>query len=243
MSTAIVWISGASRGIGAALAKTVPFDDAHVIDISRSGGGPAHDHVAADLSDPASWPAVEDHFAAQLGEFTGERAVFVHNAGLLEPIGFAGEVDSRAYRRNVVVNSAVPQVLGHGFVRAVDAWGGRADLVLLTSGAAQSPYEGWSSYCAGKAAVDMWVRVVGAEQARRGGSCRVLAVAPGVVATGMQEQIRATDPDDFPRVDKFIDLHDKGELRAPADAARGIWAVLERGLDNGAVVDLRELGL
>jgi NAD(P)-dependent dehydrogenase (short-subunit alcohol dehydrogenase family) len=102
-------------------------------------------------------------------------------------------------------------------------------------------YEGWTSYGAGKAAVDQWVRAAGAEQVRRGNHCRVLSVAPGIVATAMQEQIRATSADVFPEVAKFVDLHESGELREPATVAREIWDLLDLDLENGAVVDLREL--
>jgi len=72
----------------------------------------------------------------------------------------------------------------------------RAPCALLNigSGAAHNVYEGWSAYCAGKAAADHWVRTVGAEQQRRGGHCLVVSIAPGIVATAMQEQIRRTAP-------------------------------------------------
>jgi benzil reductase ((S)-benzoin forming) len=237
----LVWISGASSGIGAALVATVPFAGAHVIDISRSGGTAADEHLPADLSDPASWAAVEQHFAVRLGDFMGTRAVFIHSAGTLEPIGFAGEVESGAYRRNVLLNSAAPQVLGHAFLRALAGRGLESHLLVLSSGAARTPYEGWASYGAGKAAVDQWVRTVGREQQRRTPGCRVVAVAPGVVATPMQDRIRAVDPEDFPAVDKFRGLHEFDALADPADAARGIWGLLERDLESGAVVDLRTL--
>jgi benzil reductase ((S)-benzoin forming) len=240
MTETLIWISGASAGIGRALVDTQPYD-ARVIDISRSGGTPGTEHLRADLSDPGSWRAVETHFATELQGFEGRRAVFVHNAGTLHPMGFAGEVDSDAYRANVLLNSAAPQVLGHGFLRAARDFDGEGHLLMLTSGAASRPYEGWSSYSAGKAAVEMWVRTAGAEQHRRGGRVRIVAVAPGVVATGMQEQIRNMDERDFPAVDKFRGLHERGELRDPAEAARGIWSLLDRDLDNGSVVDLRSL--
>jgi NAD(P)-dependent dehydrogenase (short-subunit alcohol dehydrogenase family) len=245
MADTLVWITGASSGIGTALAATVPFDDAHIFDISRSGGTPGTEHVPADLSDPAAWAAVEAHLHAQLAAFTGRRAVFLHCAGTLQPIGFAGEVDSAAYRRNVVLNSAAGQALGHAFL-AASAAGGAGQryaryLVFLSSGAAKTPYEGWSSYCASKAAVDQWVRVVGAEQQRRPGACQVLAVSPGVVATKMQEQIRETDEADFPEVAKFQDLFETGALKDPRDAALDIWALLARDLPSGSVVDLRTL--
>ncbi len=55
----------------------------------------------------------------------------------------------------------------------------------------------------------------------------------------MQEEIRATPANRLPDVDRFIEVHAKGELRDPAEAAREIWALLERGLPNGAVYDLR----
>ncbi|MEX0834806.1 MAG: hypothetical protein WD010_01855, partial [Nitriliruptor sp.] len=68
---------------------------------------------------------------------------------------------------------------------------------------------------------------------------RVLAVAPGVVATDMQVAIRATDAADFPNVDRFRDLHASGELADPDDVAARLW----RRLDDpgaGPVTDLRD---
>jgi len=243
--TSLVWISGASSGIGSALAATVPWADAHVVDISRSGGTPGTEHLPADLADPDGWALVEAHLIARLGATDARRAVFVHNAGKLDPIGPAGAVDSRAYATNVLLNAAAPQVLGHAFLRAVSEFAGTARLYLLTSGAATKPYPGWSSYCGAKAGVDHWVRTVGQEQRARAEagrpSCRVVAVAPGVVATPMQEQIRATDPALFPAVARFKALHEQGELRDPSDAARQLWSLEDRDLDHGAVIDLRTL--
>jgi benzil reductase ((S)-benzoin forming) len=241
MATTLVWITGASSGLGAALAATVPFDDAHVVDISRSGGTDGTEHLPADLADPASWHAVENHLLARLAEFSGERAVFLHNAGTLDPIGFAGEVDSAAYRTNVLLNSACGQYLGHAFLRALGEadFSGDSLLAMVSSGAASTPYPGWSSYSAGKAALDMWVRTVGAEQAERGSRTTVLSVAPGVVATAMQARIRSTDESDFPAVGRFVQLHEDHQLREPADAAADVWSVLTGSNDSGAVLDVR----
>lgn len=253
MSDTIVWISGASSGIGRALVETLPWRDARVIDLSRSGASDVRhaddgesvevEHVKVDLADPEGWQAAGDAFSRDLSDFQGRRAVFVHAAATLEPIGFAGEVDPDGYAQQVLLNSASPQIIGASFVAAVGGRDFESHLVILTSGAASTPYQGWSAYGAGKAAVDQWVRVVGAERSHRGDRCRVLAVGPGVVATAMQERIRQTDEEDFPRVQRFVDLNEQGELRDPQDAARGIWKTLEMDLDNGAVVDLRELGL
>jgi benzil reductase ((S)-benzoin forming) len=237
----LVFITGASSGIGLALAHEVPFDDAAIYDVSRRGSDD-YEHVPADLADPDSWRTIGDFFARELRGFKGERAVFLHCAGTLRPIGFAGEVDSDVYARNVLLNSAAPQALGHAFLAAARHTEAHCHVVMISSGAASSVYEGWSGYGAGKAAVDQWVRIVGAEQARRGNRCRILAVRPGVVATAMQEEIRAAHERDFPAVARFVEMHERGELRRPMQVAREIWGLLGRELENGAVVDLRDLG-
>ena len=236
----LVVITGASSGLGLALARTVPFP-AQVFDISRSG--PPDDtiaHIAADLSDPTVWEKVGADIAGLVSDHDPERAVFIHAAGTLSPIGFAGEVDTGVYAGNVILNSASGQVLGHLFLEAVHGRAGTFDLVMISSGAASSVYAGWTSYGAGKAALDQWVRNAGAEQNERGG-VRVSAIAPGVMATAMQEEIRITDESDFPKVDRFQALHDDGVLVEPDDAAQRIWQAIERGLEPGSVIDIRDL--
>jgi benzil reductase ((S)-benzoin forming) len=241
MADTLIWITGASGGLGAALAATAPHDDAHVVSISRTAGPDGTEHLPADLADPRSWSAVESHLLARLAAFGGSRVLFVHNAGTLDPIGFAGEVDTRGYRSNVLLNSAAGQVLGHAFLKAVAESGlsGPAQLVMLSSGAASGPYPGWSAYGAGKAALEQWVRTVGAEQRARDSRVTVVAVAPGVVATAMQQRIRDADPADFPDVGRFVDLHEQGGLAEPEDAARAVWSVLASDPETGTVTDVR----
>jgi benzil reductase ((S)-benzoin forming) len=238
MAGSLVWISGASGGIGQALARTVPWEATRVIDISRRGA-PGMEHLKADLADPASWSQVGASFQQEVEAFTGERIAFLHAAGTVEPMGFSGEVDPGAYAANVLVNSAAPQVLGHHFLAAVRGVDAQRNLVMLTSGAARSVYPGWSSYGAGKAAIDQWCRDVGAEQAQRGG-VQVLAVAPGVVDTAMQAMLRDTSEEDFPQRQKFLDMHQENKLSDPEEIAHKIWAKLDQGLDNGSVIDLRD---
>ncbi len=232
-------VTGGSSGIGLALVESCPLADAKLIDVSRRGA-PGCQHLAVDLSESASWAEVSALFDREVGGFTGERVVLFHCAGTLTPIGFSGEVDAEAYRKNVLLNSAAPQVLGDAFLRAAAATDARCDLVMIGSGAASSVYEGWTSYGAGKAAVNQWVAIAGAEQQRRGGRCRVLSVAPGVVATAMQEEIRRTPERDFPDLQRFTELHDSGELRDTRQVALDLWGLIDRSdLANGAVLDLR----
>jgi benzil reductase ((S)-benzoin forming) len=234
----LVFVTGGSSGIGRAMIDALPFPAERVLNFSRRAA-PGSEHVAVDLADPASWLRVAAAFESALRDFRGDRVVFVHAAGTLTPIRFAGEGDGIAYAHNVMLNSAAPQVLGDALLRALHDTKHRAELLFIGSGASKSVYEGWSGYCAGKAAVDHWVRVAGAEQARRGNRRRILCVAPGVVATAMQQEIRETPANDFPEVARFHELHDDGVLREPAAVARELWALLDRDLPNGAILDLR----
>jgi benzil reductase ((S)-benzoin forming) len=242
----LIWISGASSGIGAALAVSTPYAEARVIDLSRRGG--VVEHFAADLADPADWARVEEHFVTELAGFAGDRVIFVHNAATIVPIGPAAMVDAAAYAKAVLLNSAAPQVLGRAFLRATAGLDCERQLVMLSSGAAKNAYAGWSAYNAGKAAVEHWVRAVGLEEAAAeqssGGAvkgCRVIAVAPGVVDTAMQGEIRTVDEQAFPAVERFRELKRSGGLITAAEAAAGLWAVIEAQYPTGSVLDLRDL--
>ncbi|MDQ1427987.1 MAG: hypothetical protein QOK39_1463 [Acidimicrobiaceae bacterium] len=235
-----MWISGASSGIGRALVESVPWPTARVIGISRRPLA-GIEHLALDLSAPGSWDDLGESFRRELADFDGDRVVFMHAAGTVEPMGFAAEVDTAAYRANVLLDSASPQVLGQLFLAATAGAGAvRRHLVMITSGAARSVYPGWTSYGAAKAAVDQWVRAAGAEQDLRGG-VQIMAVAPGTVDTGMQALMRATPEEDFPQRQKFLDLYEAGKLTSPEEVATRMWKLLDAGLANGSVVDLRDI--
>ena len=118
MPRSLLIVTGGSSGIGRALLDACPDAEARKIDISRSGGVDVDVHLKVDLSQLASWREVSRLLAHELSGFNGERVVFFHSAGTLDPIGFAGEVDSEAYTRNVILNSAAPQVLGDAFLQA-----------------------------------------------------------------------------------------------------------------------------
>jgi benzil reductase ((S)-benzoin forming) len=96
-------------------------------------------------------------------------------------------------------------------------------LINISSGAAKSAYAGWSAYGASKAAVDMLSECVAMEE--RDAGIRVHAVAPGVIDTEMQTHIRAAAPEDFPKVDKFIELKKRGDFNSPAYVARELLEI------------------
>ncbi len=231
-------VTGASRGIGAGIAAAAPADGAVVAVCNRSASD-FERQLTIDLSHPKSWPEFAVWFDTLVDDIAPTQIVAVHNAATLTPIGFAGEVDAESYADNVLLNSAAPQVLGDAIIRTARRTTTPTVLVQLSSGAGKSPYPGWTSYCASKAAVDMWVRSVGLEQADRDDLVRALAISPGVVATSMQAEIRNSDSDAFPNVERFQGLHDDGHLADPAEVGATIWQIARAGTwANGTVGDL-----
>ncbi len=234
-------VTGASGGIGAAIAARASARGP-VVTIQRSPGPAGTTHVAADLSDGDRAVAAVDTALglvdAAAGGSPGGRVVLVHAAATIQPIGFAGEVDTSAVVAAMQLNVVAAIAVGQAFLSAVRGRPGRRQLCQLTSGAAGSVYAGWSTYGPSKAAVDHWVATVAVEQAERGG-VEVVGVSPGLVATGMQELIRDTDARDFPRVDKFREAHEAGELRDTDAVAAQTWALLDGDVPTGEAVDLR----
>jgi short-subunit dehydrogenase len=219
----ILWISGATAGIGLGLARNAPFDSARIINLSRTAH-PLLENVQIDLSQPASWDLARRHFRHELENFTGKRAIFIQNAYYSGAVGLIGKVAADAYEKSVLANVAAPLVLGEAFLSACRP-GYEAGLVLLSSGAAVTPLEGLATYCAGKVAIEHWAEVVARERESRGGRGPwVVAVRPGGVETAPVRAIAELDPEVYPRSKRI-----KANIRRRLDidaAARHIWAAL-----------------
>lgn len=239
-SRTIVWISGATQGIGAALADSVPYPDARVINISRRHH-PELETVLADLSEPASWDVVSEHFASELAGFKGERAIFIHNANYAGTAGFAGEADPFEYRRQVFANTAASLVLGDAFIRACQPTY-ESGLVMISSAAAKFAMQGLSVYGAAKAGMEQWVRAVRMERKTRGTGPWVVAIRPGFVVTEAVRamQAEAIDVNNFPGGAAVANAVAAGRGDTPDEAARGIWGLLPPDPDGRTVLFLGE---
>lgn len=218
-------ISGASSGIGAAMAAQATAAGHTLATISRRPG-PGH-FLAADLSDPESWPTTVEWMGEVMASETWDRVVFVHNAGVIDPIGFAGTADPEAYTSNILLNGAASVVLGAGFLAGAGSLDARSHLMMISSGAGRRAIKGWSSYCAGKAATDMWANTAGIEQDHQGGRVTITSIAPGVVDTDMQSMIRSQEAESFPDIANFIQLKESGSLRTADSVAETLLALAQ----------------
>ena len=233
----VIWITGASSGIGAGLARLAP-EGSRTIGVSRRPG--AHgEHLAADLAEPASWDAVRREVESVLDAERPREAVFLHFAGAIGPIGPAGAVDPDEYRSSVLLNSASGQVLGAAFLAACARRGIAATLVLCSSPAAQAPREGIAPYCAGKAALEQWTRAAALDQARAGLPAKVFSVVPYGVDTAMVREAMDAPPEVLPLGDVFRAAAAADRLASPLEVAREIWDLTSSDrVEPGAAVEV-----
>lgn len=216
-------ITGASRGLGAGLARAFRARGMRLGLCARSAPvfADAADVVAErlDVREPAALAA----FAAAVEGRFGAIDLWINNAGLLEPIAPLRDVAAGAARAHLEVNVLGVLFGTQAFVRHLRRRGGEGVLVNISSGAARKPYAGWSVYCAGKAAVDRLTECVALEEAAQG--LRAYAVAPGVIDTDMQALIRSTPAERFPDAPRFVEMKRANRFNTPAFVAGHLLAL------------------
>jgi benzil reductase ((S)-benzoin forming) len=230
----VVWVSGASSGIGGAFARAIPYDDARLIGISRRQSERG-ETFAADLGDASSWPTVAEHFREVLAT-APEHALFFHCAGTEIPVGPLVEVDNDAYAAAVLVNSASGQVLGQAFIAACHQAGVPATLILCSSPAAAIPTPGLSHYSSGKVAIERWVQGAVLEQEHHSTDVAIWGVVPFAVDTPMVRNQGEAPREDVPLSGLLHDAMERGVLASPESVAAEIWAAIDEGVEPGTFV-------
>jgi NAD(P)-dependent dehydrogenase (short-subunit alcohol dehydrogenase family) len=185
----------------------------------------------------AAWLAA----CAQRGPLPA-RVRLIHNAALLSAPGDVAEGDAGDMAQSLRIGLEAPIALTAAFLRATAHWVAADRRVLfVSSGLGRRPMAGSAAYCAQKAGLDHFARALALEEGARTNGARVASVAPGIVDTDMQRQLRGADPARFAQQAVFSEFHSSGSLDSPASAAARMIALLERA-DYGAnpVTDVRE---
>jgi NAD(P)-dependent dehydrogenase (short-subunit alcohol dehydrogenase family) len=186
-------ITGASRGIGAAVAKACAQAGAHVILLARTIGAleALDDEIRAGGGKATLMPLNLmklddiDKLGPVLAERFGGLDILIGNAGMLGTLGPLPHATTKDWDSVMTVNLHA----NFRLIRTLDpllraSEAGRA--VFTSSGLAQLPLAYWGAYCASKAALEMMVKVYAAETDKT--ALRVNLVDPGIVDTKMLQQ-------------------------------------------------------
>lgn len=242
-------ITGASRGLGAALADALIDPDHRLILMARhtaplaalrrraQARGCKVRALGVDLTHPGKAAAALKRALAGVDQTICGSACLINNAGVIEPIGPSEELLPDPISAGVQINLAAPMALTAAFLRLTADWQAARQVVNISSGAAHKVYAGWSMYCATKAALDQFTRCVALEQSSRPNGAKVVALAPGMIDTDMQATVRSADPGAFAEVSRFIALKETGQLQTPGQAAQRILRYLARADFGTAPVD------
>lgn len=238
-------VTGHSRGLGEAVAAALLDSHVDVLGLSRRSSahlaaknGAKLTQVALDLGDAAA--LADRALADRIEAFCAgaERVLLVNNAGMVKPIGPVGTGGAEAIAKAVTLNVTGPLVLADLF-QAVAAPVRDRRILHISSGAGRRGMAGWSIYCATKAALDNHARAV-AEDGIAG--LLISSLAPGVIDTDMQADIRGSTVEQFPAIDQFKAMKADGVLSSPAEAGKKIADhLLSDGFGNDPVTDLRNL--
>ncbi len=232
-------ITGTGKGLGKALAKVLLADNHTVTGISRTQSV-EHDnytHITLDLQDIDKVSTF--NFPADVSNFSS--VTLINNAGIIGDIHHVGHLNNAEIAATFTVNTIAPAILMNNFMRQYQSFEGKKTILNISSGAGKTAIDGWSAYCASKAAIDMFSLVAAKEIELDTADIQVFALSPGIIDTDMQHQIRNADNQGFSEVERFKAYKENNELATPEETAKKIaWFLQHQEQFNEVLVSVRD---
>ncbi len=218
-------ITGASKGIGHALSKQLSEKGHQVYGIARSfpENWSGTKSFEFDLLKTLEIPELIENIFGFISVDVG-RITLINNAGTITPIGFAGSNQADEITNSIALNLTAPMVISGAFISSASNLAVQKRIINISSGAGRKAYEGWSSYCAGKAGLDHFSLCLEKEYK----DIKTMSVAPGIIDTDMQEKIRESSEKDFPMIENFKAYKEQGMLSTPEQTAEQLIRLLGR---------------
>lgn len=246
----ITILTGASRGLGLAMAQQRLAGGHHVLAIARRAtlADPAPGQLESWTADLADSAPVAQRLHDWLQTFSQTQAgralssvTLINNAGVVPSPAPLTQQDAAEMVHALRVGLEAPLLLTAAFLRATAGWTATRKVLLVSSGLGRRAMAGSAVYCAAKAGMDHLARALALEEAGKPGAAAVVSLAPGVIDTDMQVQLRSADAALFPERERFVGLHAQGQLDSPAQAATKVLRYLDRAdFGSAPVADVRD---
>ena len=244
-------LTGASRGMGLAMAEQLLAANHFVLCLSRHTNKTLTKMAVTTSSPLEQWSLDLEHGTAAAIKLENwlkthttnvwASATLINNAGVIPQITPLSASDPADLTCALRVGLEAPMLLAAAFLRATEHWNIPRKVLNISSGLGRRAMASQTGYCATKAGLDHFTRCLALEEALKLQGAKVCSLAPGVIDTDMQVQLRSADAAAFPDRKSFIDLKDSGQLKSPVDAARRVLAYLARpDFGNNPIGDVRD---
>lgn len=247
MKKSLYIITGASSGLGLALAKQVLNEGHDVVGLSRSK--PALfgiQFIKTDLSKAKELTIKKTIYnnlkkvatARELSNYN--KIVLVNNAATIEPIGPVGSLKPQAIDTHIFLNLTAPILLINYFLEIFKLYKGEKLICNISSGAAGFAIPSWSLYCGTKAGINMFTETMSL-QFKKSDKIKAICYSPGIMDTPMQGVIRSKSLKEFPDVGRFKGYKKNKELMSSEYVAKHLKDLLKNSttLVSGQVYEVK----
>lgn len=238
----IIFITGVSRGLGQSLSNTLANDNTQLVGFGRTQGDFSGAFHTCDFTKPQLAATIFDSALNAIPLEEAESITFISNAGRLGQLNSAQNLDPFDTEQTIAANLTGAAIAASAFLKRVQDIPVTKTFIQISSGAAlpERAKPSWSLYCASKAGQEQLVRAIALEQKSASHPTTFINIDPGVMETAMQEHIRSRSPEEFPDVERFINLKKEGRIPSPDTIAEKIAALLSepKKLENGKTYTL-----
>jgi NAD(P)-dependent dehydrogenase (short-subunit alcohol dehydrogenase family) len=155
-------------------------------------------------------------------------ASLINNAGVIPPIAPLRQSRPADLALALRVGLEAPMALCASFLGATAHWTVPRKVLNISSGLGRYAMASQAGYCAAKAGMDHFTRCMALDEALQPNGAKVCSLAPGVIDTDMQVQLRGAAGEAFPDQSKFLQFKAQGLLSSPAQAAKQVLSYLAR---------------